>query len=68
MSRIRINGERKSLDVSTVDELLRAEAIDPAARFVAVAVNGEVIPRARWFSVQVKEGDDIEIVRPAPGG
>ena len=68
MSRIRINGERKSLAVSTVDELLRAEAVDPAARFVAVAINGEVIPRGRWDSATVKDGDDIEIVRPAPGG
>lgn len=68
MSRIRINGEKKSLDVSTVDELLRAEAVDPAARFVAVAINGEVIPRGRWDSERVKDGDDVEIVRPAPGG
>jgi sulfur carrier protein len=68
VSRIRINGEKKTLDVSTVDELLRAEAVDPAARFVAVAINGEVIPRGRWDSERVKDGDDVEIVRPAPGG
>ncbi len=68
MSRIRINGEKKSLDVATVDDLLRAEAVDPAARFVAVAVNGVVIPRGTWDRHRVQEGDDIEIVRPAPGG
>ena len=68
MSRIRINGEKKSLSVATVDDLLRAEAIDPAARFVAVAVNGVVIPRGQWNRHQVQDGDDIEIVRPAPGG
>jgi sulfur carrier protein len=68
VSRIRINGEKKSLDVATVDDLLRAEAVDPAARFVAVAVNGVVIPRGTWDRHRVQEGDDIEIVRPAPGG
>ena len=68
MSRIRINGEKRSLSVATVDDLLRAEAIDPAARFVAVAVNGVVIPRGQWNRHQVQDGDDIEIVRPAPGG
>lgn len=68
MSHIRINGEKKSLDVTTVDDLLRAEAVDPAARFVAVAVNGVVIPRGTWDRHRVQEGDDIEIVRPAPGG
>ena len=68
MSSIRINGETKRLDIATVDELLRAEAIDPAARFVAVAVNGVVIPRGHWDSQEVRDGDDVEIVRPAPGG
>jgi sulfur carrier protein len=68
VSRIRVNGEKKSLDVATVDDLLRAEAVDPAARFVAVAVNGVVIPRGTWDRHRVQEGDDIEIVRPAPGG
>lgn len=68
MSSLRINGEKKTLDVTTVDDLLRAEAIDPTARFVAVAINGTVVPRGRWDSERVREGDDIEIVRPAPGG
>lgn len=68
MSKIRVNGEEKSLDVTTVTELLEAEAVDLAARFVAVAVNGTVIPRGRWDDEPVKSGDDVEIVRPAPGG
>lgn len=68
MSQIRVNGERKRLEISTVDELLRAEAVDPAARFVAVAINGVVIPRGDWERQRVQDGDDVEIVRPAPGG
>jgi sulfur carrier protein len=68
MSNIRVNGEEKALDVATVTELLEAESVDLAARFVAVAVNGTVIPRGRWNEQAVKPGDDIEIVRPAPGG
>lgn len=68
MSSLRINGEDRVLDVATVDDLLRAEEIDPGARFVAVAINGVVVPRGRWDSAMVREGDDIEIVRPAPGG
>ena len=68
MIAIRINGEPRTIDGKTVDDLLRAEEIDPAARFMAVAINGVVIPRGRWDSESVKDGDDIEIVRPAPGG
>jgi sulfur carrier protein len=68
MSSIRINGEERDLDVLTITELLCAEEVDPSARFVAVAVNGTVVPRGRWDNEPVCAGDDIEIVRPAPGG
>lgn len=68
MSSIRLNGEQKSIDATTVIELLRDEAVDPNARFVAVAVNGTVVPRSQWESESVQDGDDIEIVAPAPGG
>lgn len=68
MTNIRVNGEERTLDVTTVTELLEAESVNLAARFVAVAVNGTVIPRGRWDNEPVKAGDDIEIVSPAPGG
>jgi len=45
-----------------------AEDVDPKARFVAVAINGVVVPRGRWDREPVKDGDEIEIVTPAPGG
>ena len=65
---IRVNGEEHRLQVGTVVELLRAQEIDPAARGVAVAVNGTVVPRRDWLSAEVKDGDEIEIVRPFAGG
>lgn len=65
---ITINGEEKTVAAATVIELLEAEAIDPAAKFVAVAVNGSVVPRRSWPDAAIKPGDDIEIVHPAPGG
>ena len=68
MNTIRLNGEQRSVDATTVVELLRAESVDPDGRFVAVAVNGAVVPRSHWESVAVQDGDDIEIVAPAPGG
>ena len=68
MSTIRLNGEQRSVDATTVFDLLRAESVDPEGRFVAVAVNGAVVPRSRWENVTVQDGDDIEIVAPAPGG
>jgi thiazole synthase len=39
----------------------------PAAR-IAIAVNGEVVPRARWQETIVQDGDSLEVVRAVSGG
>jgi sulfur carrier protein len=35
---------------------------------IAVAVNDEVVPRSRWSSVQLSDGDRVEILTAAQGG
>ena len=64
----RVNGEEHRLQVSTVVELLRAQAIDPSARGVAVAVNGTVVPRSDWAKTTLREGDALEVVKLFAGG
>ena len=68
MIRLRINGEETEIAVATVAELLAARGIDPGARFLAVALNGEVVRRAEWPSQPLAAGDAVEIVRPLQGG
>lgn len=41
---------------------------DLARPGVAVALNGEVVPRSSWPTMQVTEGDAIEVLTAAPGG
>ena len=67
-ARISVNGIEKDATAATVAELLQAENVDSNARFVAVAVNGSVVPRSAWQKAEINPGDAIEIVRPAPGG
>jgi sulfur carrier protein len=68
MTKIRINGADEEIAASTVSELLAARGVDPAVRFVAVAVNGSVVRRSEWPSRVLAAGDDVEIVRPFSGG
>ena len=65
---IKINGKDKITTASTVIELLESEKIDSATKFVAVAINGSVLSRRSRPEAQIKSGDDVEIVSPAPGG
>lgn len=67
-STIRVNGEERPLSADSVAGLLAEMAIDPAARGVAVAVNGAVAPRAAWSTTRLRGDDMIEIVRPLAGG
>ncbi|HVC53441.1 MAG TPA: sulfur carrier protein ThiS [Stellaceae bacterium] len=68
MTRLRVNGEEAEIAAATVAELLAARGIDPAARFLAVAVNGAVVRRAEWPRATLAAGDQVEIVRPLQGG
>ena len=68
MMRLQVNGLAAEVAAATVAELLAAQGIDPAARFLAVAVNGAVVRRAEWALRRLADGDDVEIVRPLSGG
>ena len=68
MTRMRTNGVEEEIAAMTVAELLIARGVDPAARFLAIAVNGAVVRRAEWPSKELSPGDTVEIVRPLQGG
>jgi|BEDMetMinimDraft_2_1075160.scaffolds.fasta_scaffold01918_4 sulfur carrier protein len=61
-----VNGEEAPF-FATLSELLASRNVH-SARGTAVAVNGAVIPAARWGEVRLQPGDRIEIVRPFGGG
>ncbi len=65
---IRINGETEPLAAGTVIGLLEARGVDPAARGLAVALNGAVVPRRAWGATALGLGDEIEIVKLFAGG
>jgi sulfur carrier protein len=68
VTRIRINGVEEEVTVTTLAGLLVARGVDPAARFLAIAVNGAVVHRSDWPVRPLSPGDDVEIVRPVSGG
>ncbi|MCH7907973.1 MAG: sulfur carrier protein ThiS [Chloroflexi bacterium] len=62
-----INGSDTELDGPT-SLVAYLESKDLAERRVAVAINGEIVPRPEYDSIIIREGDRLEIVRPAGGG
>jgi thiamine biosynthesis protein ThiS len=66
-ARITLNGQPREIAGPLPLLVLLAElGID--RRLIAVAHNGEVIPRDRYDAVSLTEGDEVEIVRMVGGG
>ena len=66
---VTINGTRRELpDGATVATVVAGLPGAPGGRGVAVAVEGEVVPRAQWPNVALREGASIEVVVAVQGG
>jgi thiazole synthase len=66
--RVELNGEPTALpDGATVAAAIEASGA-AARRGVAVAVDGEVVPRSEWDATRLREGEKIEVLAAIQGG
>ena len=65
---IQVNGSRRPLRCTFLAELLCEMGHDPHRAGIAVAVNGELVPRAQWAARALAPQDAIEIVGAVQGG
>ena len=63
-----VNGERRRMAAGDVRSLLTALGLDPGGRGIAVARNGEVVPRSAWETTTLAPEDRIDIVGAVQGG
>jgi sulfur carrier protein len=62
-----VNGKAREVAAgSTVDQVVAS--VTDLHSGIAVAVNGEVMPRRGWPATPVGDGDQIEIVTAVQGG
>ncbi len=67
MISIELNGEARNISSSdSVQDLIDALLLTNQA--LAVAVNREVVPRAKWREHRFAGGDKVDIVRAIGGG
>jgi sulfur carrier protein len=64
-----VNGEPARVAAgTTVSTLLAGLGHDPSGAGIAVALNGEVVPRGSWPTTRLGEHDHIEVLGAAQGG
>lgn len=68
--RITVNGEQHSVEdgTSVAEVVANVGGAQETGRGVAVAVNGEVVPRGRWSEKRLVSQDRVEILRAVGGG
>jgi sulfur carrier protein len=65
---IRLNGEAQETTARDLAALLADLQVEKGAKGVAVARNGEVVPKSEWGRVALAVGDEIEVVKLFAGG
>ncbi len=65
---IRINGAERVLTADNVARLLVQLGYGNDRPGIAVALNGQVVPRSAWGERKLQGGDEIEIVGAVQGG
>jgi sulfur carrier protein len=62
-----VNGEPRELaEGTTVADVVRA--LTDAERGIAVALDGEVVPRSEWETTHLAPGRHVEVLRAVQGG
>ncbi len=66
---ITMNGDKAEVPEGTsLEDLLTRSGHNSARRGLAIAMNGEVVPRGLWPGQAVSEGDIVELLVASQGG
>lgn len=67
--RIVLNGSERNIPGgATVDQAIDAAGASAARTGLAVAVDGEVVPRGEWKRTALAEGQRVEVLHAVQGG
>jgi sulfur carrier protein len=67
--KVTLNGEPRVLgDGVCMGDVVVLSGAEPEGRGVAVAVDGEVVPRGEWDGFQLRDGQRIEVLQAVQGG
>ena len=67
--KVELNGEVVALpEGASLTEAIEASGANREQRGVAVAIDGEVVPRSEWGRRSLREGQKVEVLAAIQGG
>ena len=64
--KITVNGKEENIGLKTIMGLIVGKALDP--KTVIVEYNLKIVKRDTWDSIELQEGDNLEILNFVGGG
>jgi sulfur carrier protein len=62
-----VNGKKRLIDSNFgIIDIVKSFKVEK--KYLAVGLNGEFVPKQLYSEIKLKEGDEIEVVSPHPGG
>jgi sulfur carrier protein len=69
MTNVTLNGSPCELpDGAMLEDAIARSGVHESRRGVAVAVDGEVVPRAEWEGTALTDGAKVEVLQAVQGG
>ena len=66
---ITVNGAEATLPAGArIADVLDALGVEPGRRGVAIAIDGEVVPRGEWDTTELTADARVEVVQAIQGG
>ena len=67
MLKLSLNGEPATLSpMSYLSDLLEQEGYQ--SQKIAVAINGEFVPRSQYLETPINDGDNVDVIQAVGGG
>ncbi|MBA3274636.1 MAG: sulfur carrier protein ThiS [Chloroflexia bacterium] len=63
-----VNRKERVVEIETPTVQMLVSDKAESERSLAIAVNGDIVPKQEWASRTLKEGDEVDIVRAVSGG
>jgi len=67
VTRLTLNGDTVEMGKPVTVEVV-VDGLGRGRSGMAVAVNGEVVPRSRWPATELADGDQVEVLTAVQGG
>ena len=63
---IKVNGKNETVEPCSIDDYVRTRGLNPES--IVIVCNQQIVQQDRWYAVQLKDKDTLELLSFVGGG